>query len=217
MSTPPSPVNSPAAPLHSARSCSVIQYNWSGNRNGGMEYYRAIWTTPNYLNASTSWTDIADGGSNIDRGYNECGLAQNAWNISLTSPGTTSRTANITASGCSSDDDYDVIDFGPLDAPAIARTCTWYISLPGDNPINNADIRFRSTTGLYFIGSVPSGCSGRYSIEGVATHEFGHAFGLNHVSETSYPTETMSSAATSCSLADASLGRSDYAGLYDHY
>ena len=50
-----------------------------------------------------------------------------------------------------------------------------------------------------------------------ATHEFGHAFGLNHVSESSYPTETMSSAATSCSLADASLGRSDYAGLYDHY
>ncbi|WP_157044160.1 zinc metalloprotease [Nostocoides australiense] len=148
-----------------------------------MEYYRAVWTTPNYLKASTSWTDIADGGSRIDRGYNECGLAQNAWNISLTSPGTTSRTANITASGCSSDDDDDVIDFGPLDAPAIARTCTWYLSLPGDNPINNADIRFKSTTGLYFIGSIPSGCSGRYSIEGVATHEFGHAFGLNHFGE----------------------------------
>ena len=64
---------------------------------------------------------------------------------------------------------------------------------------------------------MPSGCSNRYGVEAVATHEFGHVFGLGHVSETNHPTLTMSTAAGACSNAPYSLGLGDVRALRSLY
>jgi hypothetical protein len=38
-----------------------------------------------------------------------------------------------------------------------------------------------TTTADWFTGGVPAGCSNQFSLEGVATHERGHTYGLGHV------------------------------------
>jgi predicted Zn-dependent protease len=59
----------------------------------------------------------------------------------------------------------------------------------------------------------PSTCSSRFSVEAVATHEFGHAFGLGHVSETYHPSLTMSSVIRACQGSESTLGLGDVRGL----
>jgi predicted Zn-dependent protease len=53
-------------------------------------------------------------------------------------------------------------------------------------------------------------CRRSYDLQSVATHEFGHALGLGHVSN---PSLTMHHFAPYCSTAPRTLGRGDVRGL----
>jgi predicted Zn-dependent protease len=57
----------------------------------------------------------------------------------------------------------------------------------------------------------------KYSVEGVGTHEFGHAFGLAHVSESSHPALTMSPVIQACQASETTLGLGDIQGLEAKY
>jgi hypothetical protein len=191
-------------------------FYWPGRINNGMGWYRNVASTPSYMFQSVADIEWREGAWNVDVGYNDCGIAQGL-GTSIVSKGTTTRRATFTSTGgCGTKDSYDVIDFGYMPTGILARTCQWWIPMIGDDIIINSDIRFANRTNAFF-GGMPSPCSNRYSLEGVATHEFGHAMGLGHVSESDYPTMTMSTNATPCSYADRSLGRGDFNGLYSHY
>jgi predicted Zn-dependent protease len=83
-----------------------------------------------------------------------------------------------------------------------------------DHERDHLRIRHAAEQGLYhFYVNKPSSCSNRYSIEAVATHEFGHAFGLAHVSETYHPSLTMSTVIRSCQASESTLGLGDVRGL----
>jgi len=76
----------------------------------------------------------------------------------------------------------------------------------------DTDIVFYDASWQFFAGS--SGCSGGFYITEIATHEFGHALGLNH---SSISTATMYSGAPKCATWKSSLDPDDLAGVEKLY
>jgi hypothetical protein len=66
-------------------------------------------------------------------------------------------------------------------------------------------------TSWVFSDTIPSSCTSAYHFESVATHEFGHAFGLNHPGS-SHPALTMQPGGA-CDASKATLGLGDMVGL----
>jgi predicted Zn-dependent protease len=101
-----------------------------------------------------------------------------------------------------------VVGFGTPPSGYLGMTCWWTMS----GIIFESDMRLNKAYYHFYVNK-PSSCSNRYSIEAVATHEFGHAFGLAHVSETYHPSLTMSTVIRSCQASESTLGLGDVRGL----
>jgi hypothetical protein len=127
--------------------------------------------------------------------------------------GTTYRRPGIGGtSGCGRADGVNVVAFGNLAGGDLAMTCWWTLGgkvVEADVKLNKADYGW--------VVNVPKRCSRKWSIEAVATHEFGHVFGLGHVSEGTHPALTMSPSIRSCQRSEASLGLGDLRGLEKKY
>jgi len=95
------------------------------------------------------------------------------------------------------------------DGGTIARTYWWYNSR---NELLDADIMFLDGGWRFFTGS--SGCSDGVYLEDIAAHEFGHALGLSHSSDSS---ATMYSKATRCGTNFRTLAPDDLAGVEKLY
>jgi hypothetical protein len=95
------------------------------------------------------------------------------------------------------------------DGSVIARTYWWY---NGSNELIDADIVFYDGGWTFFTGS--AGCSDGVYIEDIAAHEFGHALGLGHSSESA---ATMYPSVSRCSTAFRTLDSDDLAGVETLY
>ena len=100
--------------------------------------------------------------------------------------GTTSRDANLTNGACGNNDGYNVVAWGYRDS--LARMCWW--SNGGDR--RSADIEISNRSGITWFSVRPDNCSNVYDLESVMTHEWGHVFGMAHVSEDKHGNLTMS-------------------------
>jgi hypothetical protein len=121
-------------------------------------------------------------------------------------PGIKSVDGTIT---CTGTDGKNVVGFGTLPTGVLGIACAWS---DGSGNAIEGDVRL-STRYAWYALDVPSGCSNRYGVQAVATHEFGHVFGLGHVSESTHPTLTMSTATRACTNAPYSLGLGDVRAL----
>jgi hypothetical protein len=169
-------------------------------------------TTPSNLTVSGAEGSLKSAANHITNGYNNCGLADN---ISATNAylGRTSSAPNITNSaGCSTSDGKSVVGFGALPKGYLGMTCWWTMNgVPTE-----ADLKLNKYYYRWYV-SKPSSCSSMWSIKGAATHEFGHIFGLGHVSETYHPKLTMSPTIYSCQGSESTLGLGDIRGLNSLY
>ncbi|HEV8420335.1 MAG TPA: matrixin family metalloprotease [Actinomycetota bacterium] len=189
--------------------CSDGAYVLNGHRwSSRLDWYFQASSRPKGFNASGTAYALRRAASNIVAGRNNCGLPDL---ISATHwyRGKTSRAPNISSgASCRGRDGKNVFGFGTLPSGYLGMTCWWIYN----GRVVEADIKLNKTYYRWFINR-PSGCYRKWSIEAAATHEFGHAFGLGHVSEGQHASLTMSPIIKPCQSAETTLGLGDVVGL----
>lgn len=196
--------------------CSDGAYNLTGEKwYTTFGWYFHASTTPSEITQGNALNDIQHGTENMKWENNDCGLPDNA-SVTSTYLGETSASTQVNSDGsCGANDGKSVAGFGSINGTqTLAITCWWFVAHTGYDENVASDVKFDKETFTWFTGSVPSGCSNRWSVEGVATHERGHTFGLAHVSEASHPNLTMSEAINGpCQRSETTLGLGDINGL----
>jgi len=177
-------------------------YNW---------YFNAS-TTPSEISQSTATSGLRNAVENITQAHNDCGLPDNV-SAKQHYQGTTTKTPNIgDGSSCQSSDGKSVVAFGDLAGTDLAFTCWW----TSGNWTIESDVRLNKVEYTWVV-NIGGNCTTKYSVEAVATHEFGHAFGLAHVSEALHGTLTMSPVIMPCQSSEKTLGLGDIRGLEANY
>lgn len=149
--------------------------------------------------------------------------AANAWTGKISSCGktvtstagntyvrTATQAPNVTAAGgCSPSSGYSVTGWGALPAGTLGVTCVWYDQ---DGVVKEADQRYSTR----YAWSSTATCSGnRYDVQAVATHEWGHLYGLGHVATGTG--QVMEAAEGPCALGSRTLGLGDMTGIAAKY
>ena len=187
-------------------------------------------TTPSSMTVDQAIQHIKSGTKNIVTARNSCGLADVVGPTSAYK-GTSSTGAQIyiDTGGAGSGDDMhrcrttsdgqNRVDFGKLIAPTVGLACTWWTSSDGTHWfIASADIRLKKTA-PWTLTPDADDCLNLIDIQGVMTHERGHAFGLGHTTPVASPNQythanqTMFPATFSCTSYARTLGKGDHTGL----
>lgn len=199
-----------------AGACSDGAYKLYGTKwKSTLEWSLNAASAPSNVGADAAETKIKGSANNITTIRNDCNIKDNV-PAAHKYLGRTSKKAGITADGkCSGTDSANVVDFGDLPSGYLGLACFWYRQESGRNRTVEADLRLNKVEHKWYA-TKPSNCSNVFSIEQVATHEWGHAFGLGHP-DGSHPNLTMGPSTGPCVNDDATLGLGDIKGLQSLY
>jgi len=168
---------------------------------------------PGYLGTADPVRDaIRAAGASVDDGHNDCGIGGGIA-LSQRYAGDTDRDANIRPDGtCGTRDERNVVAFGELSGGLLALTCLWW----SRGRTVEADIRISDVDHLFALQPTES-CADTWDLQGTLTHEFGHVFGLGHVTFAEHGELTMSDGLPACSTRFRALGLGDYQTLKNQY
>lgn len=126
-------------------------------------------------------------------------------NVRNTYLGTTNQAPAVSANGgCGTPNGANTTGWGALRSGTLATTCVWSRSGVA------VEVDQRYTTAYAWSSSAT--CSGaKFDLRGVATHEWGHAYGLGHTTQASGL--VMKPASTQCDVAQRTLGLGDAFGI----
>jgi hypothetical protein len=191
----------------------VLPYKW---------FFRKT-STPSSLNTLAVEANVLAAIRNITAEQSPCteGDQVGAENLYL---GAAAAASDMTSDGslCAAfgqRDGFNVVDFGELPENVLGMSCTWSTLRLDAAPVValESDIRLNKHDASWFT-TLTSNCANEYSVEGVMTHEFGHTFGLGHVSEEDHGAQTMSTHINGpCQRSETSLGLGDALGLRAMY
>jgi hypothetical protein len=199
---------SPSLVTSSPPPCQDAKYNLQGPHwTSRLRWQFKASTTPSYLSSSAVLSVLKHAFGNIKKERNDCGRPDT---VSATSryKGTTSRGIGVTKNGtCGRADGHNTIGFGALPIGYLALTCVRSIG----GKIVEADLRFSNQVNWSLS---LAGCVNAFMLEAVATHELGHAYGLDHVGEANHGRLTMSVYIDgTCENQESTLGLGDMLGL----
>jgi hypothetical protein len=219
------PARSPATPALAATDAACGEGTYV--TDGHWDYTPTSWASIGWsynestvsragLSGPATLADIRAGNYNMTTGQNNCGFATGAFAARGAYFGTTSLYANVDSGGhCTTrfPDGYDTVSWGPLPSSGVdhglAVTCVHRL----DGYITEADIYLGSNANL--IDDVTTGtCANQYDLQSVATHEWGHAYGLGD--ETGGTAEVMYPKKSPC-LQRRHLGLGDWNGMRSLY
>lgn len=171
---------------------------------------------PSAYSTSTFTTATRDAQVNITRGDNSCGWSADP-KIYANNGGATTYgqqiTSSTTSDSCGTQDSRSVVGWGPLPGTVLGLTCMRWDS---NYHFVGGDMRLANNKS-WSVGSL-SGCVGKWDYEGLVTHEFGHWFGLTHVSESTHGNLVMSTDVNgTCQANERNLGNGDLSGLIGLY
>lgn len=173
-------------------------------------------STPGEISVATAESALKAATANITGNQNTCGFpdrtqATTSYSGRIASaPNVGGSTTDIWCGGYNT---TNSVGFGTMPSGILGATCSW----TSGSAIVAADIKFNKYYYRWSGSSVPAGCTSKYVLESTATHEFGHAFGLGHVSETYHGNLTMSTHLHACTLAETTLGMGDVRALQALY
>ncbi len=191
--------------------CKDAKYNSGGHAwDAPLRWTFNAASTPRHLKKARALRDIRAGANNIAGGHNDCGLARVSTvgsafaGVSRTRPDIAVVGNNISCGGYNTNNS---VDFGPLPRGIFGWTCFWWDST---GEMVAADMRISNSPAV--VTKVPKNCRSRFDLQAIATHEWGHAFGLGHVSAVNRNL-TMPPLLLSCSGDQRTLGLGDYKGI----
>ena len=200
--------------------CTDRAGSWLGTRwRTPMRWRFDAATVPAYLGGRPAVRDLMERAAhNVSAAVNPCGLRRRPALAQRYTGGTAVPAAVRPDGTCGTHDGVSEVAFGRLRPGLLAVTCLWWRHgrHGRDNATAEADILISDQPGLFFA-TVPVRCRGGWDLEGTVTHEFGHAFGLGHVSAVRHAALTMSDALAACDTSHHGLGRGDYDMLRAHY
>jgi len=193
--------------------CKDGAYKLEGTRwRSTFEWSFQAKSIPSGMNKSKVEGALIRAARNITWARNDCGLADKV-DATQRYLGWAPAAPDITpVASCGAADGKNVIGFGTLPADYLAITCRWL----RDGKIVEADVMINKAV-FHWVVAIPGACRTEWSVEDVATHEFGHVFGLDHVSEALHPDLTMSPTILPCQMGEATLGLGDIRGLEKLY
>jgi len=165
-------------------------YSYSGHKWSVRE-------VPYYINPANADVSEADAIGAIQQAASAWSMQSNA-DVTFYYMGRTSGTS-VSSNG------KNEVFFRQSTGANIAETYRYWNS---SGTLVDTDIVFYDASWKFFTGD--SGCSGGYFIEEIATHEFGHALGLNH---SDVSTASMYAGAYTCATWKRSLDPDDIAGV----
>lgn len=201
-----------AAASKTPADCASSAYNLE---NGGHPWSSVIhWklrnaSVPKRLKVSTVAAHLrsAFGAWRYDR--NDCGLGGKPKRLRDTYSGWTTKATGIGVRNgglkCGGFNRTNTVEMGALPGDLLGWTCYWW---GNSGSMIAFDTRIESSSEV--VTTLPKHCRNKWDLQSVATHEFGHAIGLAHVSNAS---QTMHGVAPSCSTGPRLIGRGDRLGL----
>ncbi len=168
------------------------------------------------MSVSEATTAFTDAINNITATYTSCSGYSDVVSASHSYEGTTTYESDMNSSGdCTLADGVSSWDAGNLPAGTVAQTCWVTIPQPGRNTLIEADVRF-NTTDHNFSDGVQTGCTNKYDVRAVGTHEAGHVFGLDDLTG-NHEELTMFGTSFKCNTKARTLGKGDILGLDEIY
>jgi len=196
-----------------AAACSARSYNLENHRWGQTLTWRYhISSTPRRFGAWKALSQIKAGMTNMRTGHNNCGLkgqpkaASKYLGTSKAGPNIRVRDGKVT---CGSFNQNNVVGWGSLPGGLLGWTCYWWGS---SGRMIATDMRISPSTKV--VLGFPSSCTQKFDLQSIATHEWGHSWGLGHVQNSNL---TMHHFLKPCSPAFRTLGLGDFRGMRTMY